>query len=122
MATRLLEKETSRLFKVGFGLFVFAVMGVLLLGLAGVFSQPGTPSLFSRYPVPRIMKGVFIYGSLVYLFVKIKSLAGPVKRGHFTGIGIVFAVGYSLSEVGMMGYFPVKSLFVLNLSNRSTTF
>ncbi len=111
---RLVEKELSRFFKVAFGLFVFAILGILLLGLAGVLSQPGAPSFFSRYPIPRIMKGIFIYGSLVYLFVKIRSLSSPVKRGYFRGIGIAFAVGYTLSEVGMMGYFPVKALFWTN--------
>lgn len=112
---QLLEKKISRIFKVGFGLFVFAVLCVLLLRLAGVSFPPGIHAFFSRYPIPRIIKGVFIYGPLVYLFVKLKSLPDPVKRRHFTGIGIVFAVGYTLGEIGMMGYFPVNSLFWANL-------
>lgn len=119
---RLLEKEVHRLFKVGFGLFGFVILGVLLLGLAGVLSQPGIRSFFSRYLILRIMKGVFIYGSLVYLFVKIKSLSSHLKRRHFTGMGIVFAVGYTLSEVGMMGYFPVKNLLWGNLYDIVTFF
>ena len=112
---RLLEKEVHRFFKVGFGLFVFVVLGVLLLGITGVLSQPGASLFFFRYPILRIIKGVFIYGSLVYLFVKIKSLPSTVKQRHFAGIGVVFAMGYTLSEVGMMGYFPVKDLLWSNV-------
>jgi DNA-binding CsgD family transcriptional regulator len=112
---RLLEKEVHRFFKVGFGLFVFVVLGILLLGISGVLPQPGAPSSFFRFPILRIIKGVFIYGSLVYLFVKIKSLSSTVKRRHFTGIGVVFAVGYTLSEVGMMGYSPVNGLLWSNV-------
>jgi DNA-binding CsgD family transcriptional regulator len=39
-------------------------------------------------------------------------LDSPVKRKHFTGIAITFAVGFTLSEICMMDLLPVYSLFL----------
>ena len=112
---RLIEKSLSRVFKWGFSVLFFIFLALLVLRVSHILSQPGPHSLSSiSPPIPllRIVKWIFIYGSLFYLSRNLKHLDSPVKRKYFTGVAITFAVGFTLSEICMMGLLPVYDLFL----------
>ncbi|MGD2090170.1 MAG: helix-turn-helix transcriptional regulator [Candidatus Aminicenantes bacterium] len=112
---RLMEKSLSRVFKWGFAILFFIFLALLALRVSHILSQPGPHSLSSLYPpipILRIIKWIFVYGSLFYLFLNLKYLESPVKRKYFSGVAITFAVGFTLSEICMMGLLPVYDLFL----------
>jgi DNA-binding CsgD family transcriptional regulator len=112
---RLMEKSLSRVFKWGFAVLFFIFLALLVLRVSHILSQPGLHSLSSLYapiPILRIIKWIFVYGSLFYLSRNLKYLDSPVKGKYFTGVAITFAVGFTLSEICMMGLLPVHDLFL----------
>lgn len=112
---RLMEKSLSRVFKWGFAVLFFIFLALLVLRVSQILSQPGPHSLSSiSPPIPllQIIKWIFVYGSLFYLYRNLKHLDSPVKRKYFTGVAITFAVGFTLSEICMMGLLPVYDLFL----------
>lgn len=112
---RLMEKSLSHVFKWGFAILFFIFLALLVLRASHILSQPGPHSLLSLYlPIPllRIIKWIFVYGSLFYLSWNLKYLDSPVKRKYFTGFAITFAVGFTLSEICMMGLLPVYDVFL----------
>ncbi|NIM10785.1 MAG: hypothetical protein GTO45_02260 [Candidatus Aminicenantes bacterium] len=114
----LVEKSLPRVFKLGFGIFVFIFFTLLAFKVSHILSQPGLHSLSSFYlpfPIIRIIKGLFIYGSLVYLFFNLKNLDSTFKGKTLKIIGITFAVGYTFSEICMIGLLPIYDLFVATL-------
>jgi DNA-binding CsgD family transcriptional regulator len=115
---RLMEKSLSRVFRWGSAVLFFIFLALLVLRVSHILSQPGPHWLSSLYPpIPffRIIKWIFIYGSLFYLSRDLKYLDSPVKRKYFTGVAITFAVGFTLSEICMMGLLPVHDLFLETL-------
>jgi DNA-binding CsgD family transcriptional regulator len=112
---RLMEKSLSRVFKWGFAILFFIFFALFVLRVSHILSQPGPHSLSSLYlPIPlfRIIKWIFVYGSLFYLSWNLKYLDSPMKRKYFTGFAITFAVGFTMSEFCMMGFLPVYDLFL----------
>jgi DNA-binding CsgD family transcriptional regulator len=111
----LVEKTLAPWFKRGFALIVFVFLFLMGLRVFFILSQPGPHSLEALYlpfPLLRIIKGLFIYGALLYLFLNLKHFPGSFQRTFFNGIGITFAVGYTLSEICMMGLLPVGNIFL----------
>ena len=111
---QLMEKSLSRVFKWGFAVLFFIFIALVVLKVSHILSQPGPHSLSSLsppIPILRIIKWIFVYGSLFYLARNLKHLDSPVKRKYFTGVAITFAVGFTLSEICMMDLLPIYNLF-----------
>ncbi|MCP4151815.1 MAG: helix-turn-helix transcriptional regulator [bacterium] len=98
---RIFGKTLPGSFKIGFSLFFFIFFIYLLVKNISLLIRPMENTSLYLFPFTLIVMAVSILSGLVYLFLRLPTLAGALERRYFFIFGVISTVGFILSGVAM---------------------